>query len=74
MIDLSHDWTGEDVKHLCEKHGILQRELAGILGVRLATVSDWVRGAARPSRLASVALTYLSKDLGGEVGARKKRT
>lgn len=65
--DLSKDWTGDDVKRMVEKHGITQQHLAELLGIRIATVSDWARGAATPSRLASVALTYLDLDLGGRI-------
>lgn len=67
MIDLSKDWTAEDVRKLIEERGINQQRLAVILGVRVATVSDWARGVVTPSRLASVALTYLDKDLAGEL-------
>jgi DNA-binding transcriptional regulator YiaG len=67
MIDLSKDWTGDDIKRMLEERGINQQRLAELLGVRVATVSDWVRGTVVPSRLASVALTYLDKDLAGQL-------
>lgn len=67
MVDLSKHWTGEDIQAFIEKHGYTQKQLAQILGVRVATVSDWVRGVVIPSRLASVALTYLDLDLGGRM-------
>ena len=70
MIDLTKDWTGSDVKKMIEEHGITQQQLASILGVRIATVSDWARGVVTPSRLASVALTYLDKDLAGQLKIR----
>lgn len=72
--DLSRNWTGDDVKRMVEKHGITQQHLAEVLGIRIATVSDWVRGAATPSRLASVVLTYLDLDLGGKMRIKGNST
>lgn len=33
---------------MCEECKITQTELAQTLGVRIATVSDWVRGVVKP--------------------------
>lgn len=73
MIDVSKIWTGDDIKTFLEERRITQKELAQLLGVRFATISDWVRGAVAPSRLASIALTYIAHDLEGELILRKKR-
>jgi DNA-binding transcriptional regulator YiaG len=72
MIDLTREWTGPEIRKMCEECGITQTELAHILGVRIATVSDWIRGVVKPPRTACVALTYLEKDLKGELKPRKQ--
>ncbi len=73
MLDQTKDWTGDDVRRLCDQHGIGQVDLARLLRVREATVSDWIRGKAAPSNLASVALTYIEKDLARELVIRSRR-
>lgn len=73
MIDLSREWTGADVRRMCQECGITQTRLTNLIGIRIATVSDWVRGVSRPSRTACVALTYLEKDLKGELKVRTRR-
>ena len=59
MIDLNRQWTGDDIRQLCRRRGWRQYQLAEVLGIRRATVSDWVRGAVGIPRMASVALTLL---------------
>jgi DNA-binding transcriptional regulator YiaG len=73
MIDLTKGWTGDDVQQLCDQHGLSQRKLASMLGLRPSTVNDWATGKSAPSRLASIALTYVALDLAGELFVRKKK-
>lgn len=40
------------IKQLRKTYNLTQHDLAKLVGVRQATVSDWERGAVKPSRLA----------------------
>jgi transcriptional regulator with XRE-family HTH domain len=71
MIDISHNWTATDIRQLLETHGLHQRELARMLGIEPMTVSKWVNDRVTPSRITSVALTYLALDLAGKLKLRK---
>ena len=73
MIDLSKNWTGEDVRHLCEKHGLSQNRLSAMLSLRVMTINSWMTDKVVPSRIASIALNYIAHDLAGELQLRKKK-
>lgn len=73
MIDLTRQWTGEDIKRLCEARGMRQIALAKMLGVREATISDWARGVVRIPRMACIALSFLELYLAGELEVNRKR-
>lgn len=72
MIE-SDEWNGAMVFALRRQHDLTQQQLARLLRVRTATVSDWERGMAQPSGAASVALSYLYLDLDGLIPAVKKK-
>lgn len=61
------------IRELRQRHDLSQAQFAEMLGVRLATVSDWERGVAEPSGASGVALSYLALDLAGELRIQKKR-
>lgn len=67
MIDLSKNWNADDVRNLCEKHGLSQHKLASMLDLRVMTINNWITGKVQPSRIASIALTYIAHDLAGEL-------
>lgn len=73
MIDLSKDWTGAEVQELCDRCEMSQRKLASMLGLRVMTINNWVTGKVQPSRIASIALTYIAHDLAGELILRRKK-
>ena len=71
MIDISKDWTASDIQQLLETHGLNQRSLARLMHIEPRTVNRWVKGHITPSRITSVALTYLALDLAGKLKLRK---
>ena len=73
MIDLSKDWTGEEVQKLCDQHGLSQRKLAAMLGLRVMSINNWITGKVEPSRIASIALTYIALDLAGELMVKRRK-
>jgi len=73
MIDLSKNWTGAEVHKLCEDYATSQRGLAALLGLRVMTINNWITGKVEPSRIASIALTYIALDLAGELVVKKRK-
>lgn len=49
---------GGEIIAMRKERGLTQAQLAELLGVRQATVSDWEHGKVIPSRLAVLALRY----------------
>ncbi len=73
MVDVTKDWTGAEVQDLLTEFGLSQRGLARMLNLRVMTVNDWITEKAVPSRIASIALTYIALDLAGRMVIRKKK-
>jgi DNA-binding transcriptional regulator YiaG len=73
MLDLSKNWNADDVRRLCEVHELSQHKLAALLDLRVMTINNWITGKVQPSRIASIALTYIAHDLTGELTLKKKR-
>jgi len=53
-----------EVKELREKLNLSQQSFAEKLGVGMASVSRWERGASRPSRLAMLRINQLADEIG----------
>jgi DNA-binding XRE family transcriptional regulator len=48
--------------------GVTQQELAGVLGVRQQTISEWEKGAYEPTRSTSKHLDRVAKEAGFSYG------
>jgi len=53
-----------EVRELREKLNLSQQSFAERLGVGIASVSRWERGAGRPSKLAMMRVNQLADELG----------
>lgn len=61
-------WDGDLVKELRQHMGLSQAELAGQLGVRQQTISEWETGVYEPRRAMSNLLSMVAEQAGFEYG------
>lgn len=73
ILYLSKNWTADNVRNLCEEHGLSQHRLASILDLQVTTINNWITGKVVLSRIAPIALNYIAYDLAGELILKKKR-
>ena len=60
----SEPWDAEAVRHLRDRLGVTQAELADRLGTRQQTVSEWETGASTPRRMSQRLLRMVAEDAG----------
>ena len=68
------EWDAERVRSLRRHLGLTQRELAGELGTRQQTISEWEGGMYKPRGSSARLLTIIAERAGFEykVGGAKK--
>ena len=54
-------WDGEHVRALRSHLGLTQRELAGRLGTRQQTISEWEKGMYQPRGASSTLLSIVAE-------------
>lgn len=64
VIQRADRWNADMVRALRVRCGLTQAQLADMLGVRQQTVSEWERGAYRPTRARSKHLSLVAEQLG----------
>jgi len=55
------DFDARDIKSIRKLLGLTAQELATLLGVSITTVSRWETGKCKPSKLATMRLTTISR-------------
>jgi DNA-binding transcriptional regulator YiaG len=66
-------WDGDRVKALRSRLGMTQQELAGELGTRQQTVSEWETGMYQPRGTSATLLNIIAERAGFRYSARRER-
>ena len=68
-----HPWDGKRIRALRHFLGLTQREMAERLGTDQQRVSEWERGAHRPSRITATLLSMVAERSGFVYSEEEKR-